>query len=201
MEVGATAEQPSRRERWSDWELEQLLRTFPLVGPAPLGEALSVLADDLGRTAYAVGRMWIAAEAQISGQRPLTSPSLRRFVIRRISPVHKYLGVVPVDAGAILITDPSYILARDGIGGEDYNHFLAALFEGSYMAHGMALIVQTGGDFVFPVYGDFEGDDLVRVIVDLNPNMAQAMRYWKENREMVRAAASDSSPRPPSTWA
>lgn len=183
-----TASGRFRRGRWADWELEELLRAFPITGRAPEAEALAQAAQDIGRSTLAIRRMWITVEAQLSGQRPMASLCLRQFVRRRLAPERTYLGIIPVDVGAILLSDPSYVLARDGIDGEDYNEFLAALDAGrDWMADGFAMIVWTD-DAIHPVYGEFDEGRLTKVVIDLNPPDELAAAYWRENRETVRAA-------------
>ena len=86
----------------------------------------------------------------------------------------RFLGLVEVDSGTLLIGDPGYFLPRaeEGHAGVDYQAVVGA-GAGEVavpFANDMALLIQDfGGDGTFPVYGEFEGGELVRVCVDLIP--------------------------------
>jgi hypothetical protein len=80
------------------------------------------------------------------------------------------LGFVEVDSGTLLVGDPAYCLpdVREGRAGID---FQAVLDAPSGHAHPLAerpvlLLGRFGGDGTFPVIGEFEDGELMRVIVE-----------------------------------
>ena len=83
----------------------------------------------------------------------------------------RFLGMVEVDSGTLLIGDPTYVLPRLSTGkpGVDYEAVLAApIAPVQHLAEGMVLLIGGfGGDGTFPVYGEFdESGDLGRVTVE-----------------------------------
>ena len=83
----------------------------------------------------------------------------------------RFLGVVEVDGGTIVIGDPVYLLARrsNGTEGLDYEEVLRNL--GAEVATALAgrpvlLISGFGGDGTFPVFGEFDEEGLARITVE-----------------------------------
>ena len=85
----------------------------------------------------------------------------------------RLLGYVEVDSGTLLVGDPAYVLSREATGrqGIDYQ----AVMEASTTAQGpvgrlagqpVLVLQQFGGDGSFPVFGEFEDDMFVRVIIE-----------------------------------
>jgi hypothetical protein len=91
------------------------------------------------------------------------------------------IGVVGVDSGQLMITDPCYIDSEWGKGGMNYEGAMAAN-GGRYGAgqminqHGVPLAVSIthfGGDGVFPVYIEQnEQRRTTRIVVDLDGSYA-----------------------------
>jgi hypothetical protein len=83
---------------------------------------------------------------------------------------HRFLGVVEVDSGTLLVGEPAYCLpsAEHGKAGIDYASVPQAPDEPpSSLAGGMVLLLsQFGGDGTFPVFGEFEAGELVRVTIE-----------------------------------
>jgi hypothetical protein len=83
---------------------------------------------------------------------------------------HRFLGLLEVDSGTLVIGDPLYFLERaaDNKPGVDYATVVAAPIEvASYLDEQPVLLVQSfGGDGTFPVYGVFEDGELVRITVE-----------------------------------
>jgi hypothetical protein len=82
----------------------------------------------------------------------------------------RFLGVVEVDSGTLLVGDPMYCLpcAKDGSPGIDYEAIIGAGYEpASYLAgKPVILLGGFGGDGTFPVYGEIdEFGELVRVTI------------------------------------
>ena len=89
----------------------------------------------------------------------MTSPEVQR----------RFLGVVEVDSGTLLIGDPTYILpsADSGKAGVDYDAVIQARGAVARLAGQPVLLLQEfGGDGTFPVFGEYEDDELVRVTVE-----------------------------------
>jgi hypothetical protein len=89
-------------------------------------------------------------------------------------PELKFLGMVQVDSGTLLIGDPAYVLprAKDGKPGVDYEEVVAAddSEHATYLAGTPVLLLQRfGGDGSFPVYGEFEDGELIGVRIHLDP--------------------------------
>jgi hypothetical protein len=82
----------------------------------------------------------------------------------------RFLGLVEVDSGTLLLADPAYILPSEEQNkpGLDY----AAIFDaprpaGPIGGRPVLLVQDFGGDGTFPVFGKFDGADLVSVTVYL----------------------------------
>lgn len=83
----------------------------------------------------------------------------------------RFLGVVEVDSGTLLLGDPAYCLprARDGTPGIDYESIIGAPDEpASYLAGKPVILLGCfGGDGTFPVYGEIdEYGELARVTIE-----------------------------------
>ena len=90
----------------------------------------------------------------------MTDPSSRDY---------RHLGYVEVDSGTLVIGDPLYLLprAKGAQPGVDYQ---AVLDADDRVAQPLAdrpvlLLTGFGGDGTFPVVGEFEDEELVRVVV------------------------------------
>jgi hypothetical protein len=83
----------------------------------------------------------------------------------------QFLGVVSVDSGTLIISDPAYCLPhieRDKPG-VDYEAVVAAdtSLASSYLGDGLVLLLSNfGGDGTFPVFGEFEEGQLMRVTIE-----------------------------------
>ena len=82
----------------------------------------------------------------------------------------RFLGLVEVDSGTLLVGDPLYCLpeqarGRDGI---DYAAVMDSPDEVAAPLAGrpVLLLGRFGGDGTFPVFGEFEDGELVRVTID-----------------------------------
>jgi hypothetical protein len=83
----------------------------------------------------------------------------------------RFLGVVEVDSGTILVGDPAYCLSHLEAGkpGIDYEAVIQAdtNVPALYLDdRPVLLITQFGGDGTFPVFGEFEDGELMRVTVE-----------------------------------
>ena len=81
----------------------------------------------------------------------------------------RFLGYVEVDSGTLVIGDPAYLLPRKETGreGVDYEAVIEAAGAVGPLAGMPVLLLQSfGGDGTFPVFGEYEDDDLVRVLVE-----------------------------------
>jgi hypothetical protein len=83
----------------------------------------------------------------------------------------RFLGVVEVDSGTVVIGDPSYLLARRGSGAEGlgYDEVLRrdlAAVSTTLAGRPVLLISGFGGDGTFPVFGEFDEGMLSRVTVE-----------------------------------
>jgi hypothetical protein len=83
----------------------------------------------------------------------------------------RFLGVVEVDSGTLIVGDPAYLLARrsSGTEGVDYEEVLRS--DVTAVATRLAgrpvlLISGFGGDGAFPVFGEFDEGGLSRVTVE-----------------------------------
>jgi hypothetical protein len=88
--------------------------------------------------------------------------------------ISSFLGVVEVDSGTLLIGDPGYMLphAASRSPGIDYGEVVSApdTWPAQHLADKPVLLLQRfGGDGTFPVYGEFEGNHLVAVLIDFQP--------------------------------
>ena len=82
----------------------------------------------------------------------------------------KFIGVVEVDSGTLVIGDPAYLLphAARGKGGVDYEAVIEASDPiGRLGGQPVLLLQHFGGDGTFPVFGQYEDGELVRVTIDL----------------------------------
>lgn len=83
----------------------------------------------------------------------------------------RFLGMVEVDSGTLLVGDPSHVLPwkEGGKSGVDYQAAIAAdptIVATPFAGTPTLLIQDFGGDGTFPVFGEFDGRDLVRLIVE-----------------------------------
>jgi hypothetical protein len=86
----------------------------------------------------------------------------------------RFLGVLEVDSGTIIIGDPAYLLpsrqhAKPGV---DYQAVLEADGDGDAVsfANGLTLLIQNfGGDGPYPAYGEYEDGELLRIVIELEP--------------------------------
>jgi hypothetical protein len=85
----------------------------------------------------------------------------------------RLLGFVEVDSGTLIIGDPVYVLghqtaSRPGVDYEAVIEVIAAVQGPVARLAGqpVLLLQEFGGDGSYPVYGEFEDDMLVRVIVE-----------------------------------
>ena len=88
----------------------------------------------------------------------------------------RLLGWVEVDSGTLVIGDPVYFLPRasDGKPGVDYQAVVDASAElhAQPLAERPVLLLQRfGGDGSFPVWGEFDGAELIAVRINLDPPM------------------------------
>jgi hypothetical protein len=80
----------------------------------------------------------------------------------------KFLGLVEVDSGTLLVADPAYVLPNTERGklGVDYS----AIFEakrpaGPIDGQPVLLLQDFGGDGSFPVFGHFDGSELMSITI------------------------------------
>jgi hypothetical protein len=82
----------------------------------------------------------------------------------------RFLGVVEVDSGTLLLGDPLYCLpeAASRRSGIDYAAVLAAPDDPAAPLDGrpVLLLGRFGGDGTYPVFGELEDGELVRVTVE-----------------------------------
>jgi hypothetical protein len=82
----------------------------------------------------------------------------------------RYLGQVEVDSGTLVIGDPCYLLGRaaEGRSGVDYEAVLQSDDPVTSPLDGQPVVLlrQFGGDGSFPVFGEYEDGELIRVSVD-----------------------------------
>lgn len=88
----------------------------------------------------------------------------------------RLLGWVEVDSGTLLIGDPVYVLLRasDGKPGVDYQAVVDApvdLHAQTVAGRPVLLLQRFGGDGSFPVWGEFDGPELIAVRIELDPPM------------------------------
>lgn len=80
------------------------------------------------------------------------------------------IGFVEVDSGTLVIGDPAQLLAHATAGrpGVDYASVIEAREPlGPLAGRPVLLLQQFGGDGTFPVFGEYEDGELIRVTVDL----------------------------------
>ena len=85
----------------------------------------------------------------------------------------RFLGVVEVDSGTLVIGDPLYLLARRSAGkdGLDYDEVLgvdAADVTTPFAGRPVLVVSAFGGDGAYPVFGDFEEGELARVTIEFD---------------------------------
>jgi len=83
----------------------------------------------------------------------------------------RFLGMVEVDSGTLILGDPLYCLprAKDGTPGIDYRSIIGAPDEPASYLDGkpVLLLGRFGGDGTFPVFAELDEDDVVvRVTVE-----------------------------------
>jgi hypothetical protein len=80
----------------------------------------------------------------------------------------RLLGHVEVDSGTLLVGDPAYVLPRKDHGaGIGWDEVLAAQGSVVRLAQGTVVLLQEfGGDGTFPVVGEYEDGELLRVVVE-----------------------------------
>lgn len=81
------------------------------------------------------------------------------------------LGVIEVDSGTLLVADPSYVLPhrKSGKPGIDYAEVVAVPMSedaASLCGRPVLLLQNFGGDGSFPVFGDFDDGELLRIVVE-----------------------------------
>jgi hypothetical protein len=86
----------------------------------------------------------------------------------------RFLGLVEVDSGTLLIGDPCYVLPRasEGKAGVDYQAVMDIDFTEFASGIGdqpVVLLRNFGGDGSFPVFGDFVDGELVGIYINLDP--------------------------------
>lgn len=81
----------------------------------------------------------------------------------------RFLGFIEVDSGTVLVGDPLYLLpcVADGRRGIDYAAVIGAVEPASYLDNQPVLLMQRfGGDGTFPVYGEFDDGEFMRILVE-----------------------------------
>jgi hypothetical protein len=82
----------------------------------------------------------------------------------------RLLGYVEIDSGTLLVGDPGYVLPRaaDGRTGVDYQAVIDARSVPAQALAGQPVLLLSnfGGDGTFPVYGEFDEGELVRVTIE-----------------------------------
>jgi hypothetical protein len=85
----------------------------------------------------------------------------------------KFLGIVEVDSGSLVIGDPGYFLPRKETGapGVDFQAVLdaEAPLDGAPFANDLALLFTVIDDGPYPVYSDYEEGKLFQIRVVLDP--------------------------------
>lgn len=84
------------------------------------------------------------------------------------------LGVIEVDSGTLIVGDPAYALHEKarGTSGIDYQAVLdvdASIIASRLDNKPLLLIQRFGGDGAYAIIGEFEDDELVRLVVDFDP--------------------------------
>lgn len=83
----------------------------------------------------------------------------------------RFLGIVEVDSGTLVVGDPAHLLSRrsSAIDGVDYEETIrtdAAGVAVPLAGRPVLLISGFGGDGTFPVFGEFDEDELARLTVE-----------------------------------
>jgi hypothetical protein len=82
----------------------------------------------------------------------------------------RFLGMVEVDSGTLLVGDPLYCLPEAALerSGIDYAAVIDAPNEAaSHLDEKPVLLLgRFGGDGTFPVFGEFDGGELLRVTIE-----------------------------------
>jgi hypothetical protein len=85
----------------------------------------------------------------------------------------KFIGLVGVDSGTMVLGDPTYLLPfkAEGKAGIDYQEVIDAPIEHAQELGGRPVLLfkDFGGDGTFPVFGEFEDGELMSFVVYLNP--------------------------------
>jgi hypothetical protein len=85
----------------------------------------------------------------------------------------RFLGVIEVDSGTLVIGDPAYLLpdVRDAKPGVDYQAVIDAPSEPATVpfANGLALLLNIQADGPYSVYGEYDDEGLLRVSILLEP--------------------------------
>ena len=87
-------------------------------------------------------------------------------------PDRRLLGIVEVDTGTLVIGDPAYLTADTETRAIDAGLAVDAAVSQFVVpiGSGLALQIQNfGGDGSFAVYGDFDDEELMSIVVDLEP--------------------------------
>lgn len=90
----------------------------------------------------------------------------------------KYLGVVDVDSGTLVVGDPGYVLARKASATEglDFQTVVDAdrTPDAVQLGERLVLLIQGfGGDGTYPVFGEYEDGEFRRLIVEFDPTWAE----------------------------
>lgn len=98
-----------------------------------------------------------------------TAPTLMETSLER-----RFLGVVEVDSGTLLISDPAYVLPRgeEDRPGIDFQAVIDTQLKpnAAYpFADKLALLIGLDSDGPYGVWGDFDDELLVSVHIDMNP--------------------------------
>lgn len=85
----------------------------------------------------------------------------------------RFLGVVEVDSGTLLVGDPAYLLGERSRGkeGADYQEVIDAdpsITAAPIGTRPVLLIQGFGGDGTFSVFGEFDGGELLGIYVDFD---------------------------------
>jgi hypothetical protein len=90
-----------------------------------------------------------------------------------VQPVERrFFGIVDVDSGTLMVGDPGYVLPRhaDGKVGVDYQRVIEADLAKTPAVQlsglPVVLFADFGGDGTFPVFGEYEDGELMRVVIE-----------------------------------
>jgi len=83
----------------------------------------------------------------------------------------RFFGVIEVDSGTIVVGDPAYLLPsrEQGKAGVDYQAVIDSEGQGVPIGGQPVVLVTVMDDAPYPVYGEYEDGELVRVCVDIEP--------------------------------